>query len=407
LFYTTLSGLWGIVVTDFIQFIIGFIGIVTMAIIAWNHIGGLDAITSSFGKLYGETAAAERLSFFPTFGTPFFTTFLVFITLKWWGNPTPAIHQRIVASKNEKHASFSTLFFSIVAFAINYWPMIVIAIVSLIMYPGLVQPERGFGMMMTELLPAGLLGLMIAALAAAFMSTVDTHINFGAAYMVGDIYKRFINKTASMKHYVRAGQVSTVLMLAISVLVAYMLDSVQQAWYYMSTLTAGYGFLVVGRWFWWRINAWSEIAALASSGLASTLLSSRFAKFAGYYDSIKGLSFGQSFLIILGFCTICWVTVTFLTKPSDEKRLVEFCRKVKPYPALWGPIKKKYPDISWNPNFTRDILHWVFGVLGIFSVCFGIGSIIFKGKTLGIILILMSVAIFTGIYFTWEDRKKS
>ena len=254
LVYTALSGLWGIVATDFVQFIVGIIGVFTLAIMAWNHIGGLDQIMEGMVSRYGEIDATERMSFFPSFSSPFFITFITFVTLKWWANPPAAIHQRIVASKNERHASFSTLFFAITAFAINYWPMIVIAIISLVMFPQLKNAESGYGMLMVKLIPTGLLGLMLASMVAAFMSTIDTHLNYGASYMVNDIYRRFIKRKASTKHYVRASQISTVIMLAFAVIVAYSLDSVQQAWYFISMLVTSYGLLMVIRWFWWRIN---------------------------------------------------------------------------------------------------------------------------------------------------------
>jgi SSS family solute:Na+ symporter len=406
LFYSAISGMWGIVANEFIQFIIGFIGMIVLTIFAWSYIGGIKPVVAGFVKRYGESAAAERLSFFPAVGSPFFITFMVFIIFRWWNAPPPAIHQRIVASKNEKHASFSTLLFSVVSFGINYWPMIMIAVVSLVAFPTLAEPERGYGMLMVKLLPTGVIGLMVAAILATFMSTIDTHINYGAAFMINDLYRRFINKNADQKHYVRASQIGTALMLGIAVVVAYMLDSVQQAWYYLAMLTAGYGFLIVMRWFWWRINAWAEIAALSASGIGSTLLSSKFAKAFGYYDVIKPLGFGWSFIIIVCFCSLAWITVTIFTKPSDEKKLVEFCRKVKPYPRFWGPIYKKYPDIEWNPNALRDILHWFFGVIAIFCACFGIGSLIFKSTVSGIILLIIAVILFAGIYFTWEDRKE-
>jgi len=403
LFYTTLSGLWGIVATDFVQFIIGLTGIFTLAIMSWNHTGGLDQIISGLVARYGELQAAEKLNFFPNFDSSFFVIFIVFISLKWWGNPPPAIHQRIIASKDEKHASFSTLFFAIMTFAINYWPMIVIALISLAVFPDLKNPEHGYGMLMVKLLPSGLLGLMIASMMAAFMSTIDTHINYGASYMVNDIYRRFIKKGASTQHYVRASQISTVLMLGISVAVAYSLDSVQQAWYYLATLTAGYGFLIVARWFWWRINAWSEIAALISSATGSTLLAPKFAKLIGYYDMIKNIGYGWRFIIILLVCTISWIIVTVFTKPSEEEALFKFCKKVKPFPAFWGPIYRKYPDIDWNPYFLRCTIHWITGSIAIFCTCFGIGNIIFKSTPVGILLLGAAIIIFSGIYLTWKN----
>ena len=403
LFYTAASGLWGIAATDLIQFLIGSAGSIMLAVLAWNYIGGMGNIVEGFVNRYGAGSAAERLSFFPTAGTPFFVTFLVFITLKWWGNPPPAITQRIISAKNEKHASFSTMFFAVVAFGLNYWPMILVAMVSLIVYPDLEVPEAGYAMLILKLLPSGLLGLMLASLMAAFMSTVDTHINFGAAYMVNDLYRRFIMKKASEKHYVRASQVSTVIMLLLAVLIAYNLDSVSDAWYYISMLTAGYGIVIVLRWFWWRVNAWAEIAALASSGIGSTLLSPKFARAVGYWDHIPHLDWQYRFLIVVAFCTVVWVVVCFLTKPTAEEHLKKFCAKVKPFPTLWGPIYKKNPELDWNPHFARSCLNWILGAASVYCFCFGTGNLLFFNFTYGFLLLASAVILAIIILIIWKS----
>ncbi|MCG6916989.1 MAG: Na+:solute symporter [Deltaproteobacteria bacterium] len=401
--YTAASGLWGIAATDLIQFLIGSLGSITLAVLAWNHIGGIGNIIDGFVSRYGAGPAAERLSFFPTVGTPFFVTFLVFVTLKWWGNPPPAITQRIISAKNEKHASFSTMFFAVVAFGLNYWPMILVAMVSLIVYPNLEVPEAGYAMLILKLLPSGLLGLVLASLVAAFMSTVDTHINFGAAYMVNDLYRRFIKKKASEKHYVRASQISTVLMLLVAVVIAYNLDSVSDAWYYISMLTAGYGIVIVVRWFWWRVNAWAEIAALASSGVGSTLLSPKFGKALGYWDHIPQLEWQYRFMIVVAFCTVSWVLVCFLTKPTAEEHLKRFCAKVKPFPTLWGPIYKKNPDLDWNPHFTRACLNWVLGAATVYCFCFGTGHLLFLNFTYGFLLLALAAILGIIILIIWKN----
>ena len=402
LFYTAMSGLWGIVVTDFFQFFIGITGSLILAIYTWNHIGGIDNIIVGFVERYGEVSANERLSFFPSIGSSFFVTFIVFISLKWWGNPPPAITQRIISSKNEKHASFATMLFAVVAFGFNYWPMIFVAMASLIIYPDLKMVEAGYAMLIIKFLPTGLLGLMIASLIAAFMSTVDTHINFGASYMVNDIYRRFIKKKASEKHYVRASQVSTVIMLIIAVIIAYNLDSVSDAWYYMSMLTAGYGIVIVVRWFWWRINAWGEITALAVSGISSTILSPKFAKAVGYWDSIPHLDWQYRFIIVLVLCTLSWIIISCFTKPVNENHLKAFCEKVKPFPTFWGPIYKKYPDLGWKNNFLLCVVHWALGAIAIYSFCFGVGNLMFKNILFGSLLIITSIVIIMIILFTWK-----
>ncbi len=402
LFYTAMSGLWGIAATDFLQFLIGSAGSIVLAVFAWNHIGGVSNLIDAFTVKYGAENAAERLSFIPSVGSPFFVTFIVFITLKWWGNPPPAITQRIIASKTEKHASFATMLFAVVAFGFNYWPMIFAALVSLVVYPDLVHPETGYVKLIVDLLPSGFLGLMLASLAAAFMSTVDTHINFGASYMVNDIYRRFLKKGATEQHYVRASQASTVIMLLIAVAIAYNLDSVSSAWYYISMLTAGYGIVIVIRWFWWRVNAWAEIAALAASGILSTLLSPKFGELIGYWDHIPHLEWQYRFLIVVAGCTVSWLIVCFLTRPTNEEHLKAFCEKVKPFPTFWGPIYSKYPDLGWNPYIIRSCFHWAAGAAVVYAFCFGVGNLLFLNIAAGAFSIGVSIVLSFVIFRTWK-----
>jgi SSS family solute:Na+ symporter len=249
---------------------------------------------------------------------------------------------------------------------------------------------------------------MLASLIAAFMSTVDTHINYGASFIVNDIYRRFLVRNASRRHYVRAAQVSTALMLAIAVVFAYNMESVGSAWYFMSMLTAGYGIVAVLRWFWWRINAWSEISALGMSALGSAVLSPRFAKWCGYWETISefgwrtNIEFANAvypinvslskweyrFLLVVLVCTVTWLAVTFLTRPTPEQKLASFCEKVHPFPRFWKPIASRHPQISWNPYLKRSAAQWLLGAIATFCICFGIGHLIFLRFGLSLILLL-------------------
>lgn len=404
LFYSTASGMWGIAATDVLQFVVGFAGLSLLLVYSLQHVGGIDGLVAGFLDRYGVVEGRERLRFIPRPGSAFFDTFLVFITLQWWGNPPPAIHQRIVASKDERHASFSTLLFCILQFAVNYWPMILIAMVSLVVFPELAtaDAEQGYPRLIVELIPSGLLGLLLAAMMAAFMSTVDTHLNYGAAFMVNDIYRRFLRRDAKESHYVASARVSTLLMLLLAVVVAYSLDSVRGAWFYIATLKAGHGFLMVARWFWWRINAWSEIAALAASGVVSTLLAPEFAALFGYAERIGGWSFALRYITVIGISTCTWMVVTACTRPCAEGHLVAFCQKIRPFPAFWGPIRDGHPEIAWNPHLLRCLLHWVGGSLGVYAICFGIGHLIFGATGLGASLLAVAVVLFSSIAWTWQ-----
>ena len=366
--YTTASGLWGVAVTDFVQFFVGSFGMLALAYYSLKWVGGLDGLLVGLDGRYGAQEAAARLQFVPRPGDAFFNTFLVFITVKWWGNPPGAITQRIMSTKNELHATFSTMLFALVHFALNYWPMILVALVSLVKYPDLPvkSAQEGYARLMIDVLPTGVLGIALAAAVAAFMSTIDSQVNVGASYMVNDIYRRFIRREASKEHYVRASQVSTVIMLALACTVAYFMSSVTDAWKYHALLVAGYGFVTVARWFWWRINAWAEVASLLGSCVGA-LLSSHVIPFETY---------GEKFFFTASLSIGAWVVVAMFTKPSSMDRLAKFCRAVRPYPALWGPVRERYPDIEWSPHLPRSLALWVIGLIGLYCICFGTGHLL-------------------------------
>jgi len=401
--YTALSGLWGIAATDFIQFIIGTAGSFTLLYFTWQHFDGIEHIIQGMAERYGTEQAQERLNFFPRMSNPFFATFLVFITLKWWGNPPPAILQRIIASKNEIHASKATFLFSIVAFGFNYWPMILVALASLVMYPELSAAETssgvGYAKLIAELLPQGLLGLMLASLIAAFMSTVDTHINYGASYLVNDLYKRFLRPNASVRHYVRISQLATVLMLLIAVAVSNIMDSVADAWYAMSMMTAGYAFVMVLRWFWWRINAWSEISALLSAMAGSIVMYHKTAKVFGYWESLSTIPWAYRYLMVFALSSLAWIITTFYTRPCKAETLEHFCRKVSPFAFGWKPIAQKYKNIEWKKGFKVVLLQWVLGAVSVFSFNFAIGNLLFLKISPAILLGVISMSAMLSAFY--------
>ncbi len=376
--YTTASGLWGVAVTDFVQFFVGSFGMLALAYYSIGSVGGLDGLVVGLEGRYGAAEAATRLQFVPRPGDAFFNTFLVFITVKWWGNPPSAITQRIMSTKNELHATFSTMIFALVHFALNYWPMIMVALVSLVKYPDLPvkSAQEGYARLMIDVLPTGVLGIALAASVAAFMSTIDSQVNVGASYMVNDIYRRFLKRDATKEHYVRASQVCTGLMLGLACTVAYFMSSVTDAWKYHALLVAGYGFVTVARWFWWRINAWAEVASLTGSCVGA-LLSSHVLTFDTY---------GEKFFFTASLSIGSWIVVALCTRPSSMERLADFCRAVRPYPALWGPVRERYPDIQWSPHLPRSLMLWVVGLVGIYCICFGTGHLLLGSSTVTLAL---------------------
>jgi SSS family transporter len=374
--YTTTSGFLGVVATDFVQFLFGVAGTVLLAYFAVEHVGGLDGLAQRLGERYGEADAARRLQFLPRPEDGYFSTFLVFITLKWWGNPPAAISQRMASTKNERHAMHATLLFAVVQFALNYWPMILTALVSLAVYPALPleKAEQGYVLLLVKVLPTGVLGLTLASMVAAFMSTVDTQANTAASFMINDIYRRFLSRGRSERHYVRASQVSTVIIVCLGTAAAFYMTSVKAAWKVLALLTAGYDFVLVIRWFWWRINAWSELGALIASGIGSVIATTL----------LKELDYGSKFVFVASLSTVTWVAITFLTKPNTLADLERFCRAVRPYPAFWGPVRRAFPDLSWSAELRRSLLLWLTGVCAVFSICFGVGHIMLGTSALGL-----------------------
>ncbi|MFH1131849.1 MAG: sodium:solute symporter family protein [Pseudomonadota bacterium] len=364
--YTTAAGYLGVAVTDVAQFIVGSIGSVALAYYAVKSVGGIEGLFSGLNLRFGAERAVEYLQFFPRPSSTFFHTFIVFVTLKWWGNPPASMTQRIMSTKDERHATFATMFFAAVHFAVNYWPMILAALVSLVSFPEIPikNAERGYALLLMSVLPSGVLGITLSSLVAGFMSTIDTQANTGASFMVNDLYRRFIRRNSTDRHYVIVSQICTVIMLALAVVAAFFMTSVKAAWDYLALLIAGYGFVVVARWFWWRINAWSELAALLGSGIGSVLAS----------KVLDLNTFGTRFIFVAVLSCLSWIVVALLTKPPSIESLARFCRRVKPYPAFWGPVRERYPDIEWSPNLLRNIGLWFVGLACVYCVCFGLGN---------------------------------
>jgi SSS family transporter len=392
--YTAASGLWGVAATDFMQFFVGGAGIVILAVYAVQSVGGLSGLDAALVQRYGAAEAAERLQFIPRADSSFFHTFLVFITLKWWGNPPSSMNQRIMSTKDERHATFSTLLFATVHFAINYWPMILVALVSLVAYPELPakNAEFGYAKLMMNVLPTGVLGLVLAAQVAAFMSTIDSQVNTGASYMVNDIYRRFIHPEGSKKHYVRASQVCSLIMLAVAICLSFAMSSVHEAWKYQAHLIAGFGFVVVVRWFWWRINAWAEMSALVGSAVGTVL--------ANHVLDIP--TFGWKFVFTAAISILSFVIVAAITRPDPLSSLAEFCRKVRPYPWGWAPVREAYPDIEWSANLPRNVLLWIAGTFAVFCVCFGLGNVLLASTVGGIVLLGIAAVFFLGLVRYWR-----
>src|SRR5437667_9170628 len=280
-FISTLAGLWGVLVTDLFQFVVKMGMVIALAIAAVRAVGGIDAMKT---KLAAIDRAGSVLSFVPDLNSAWMPmlTFLVYISVVWWATWYPGaepggggfVAQRMFCAKDERHSLLATLWFNIAHFALRPWPWILVGLASIILYPDLQDKESGYVMVMMEHLPPSLRGLMVAAFAAAYMSTIGTQLNWGASYLVNDFYRRFLRPSESERRYVVVSQWATVLLTIISAVVTFYMDSITGAWQLLIGIGAGTGTVLILRWFWWRINAWSEVSAMSSAFLV--LMAVRF-----------------------------------------------------------------------------------------------------------------------------------
>lgn len=382
--YIAFSGLWGVIVTDFIQFIIAMVGTITLAWYAVDYVGGLDSLQAELITLYGE--GHSMLSINPLTSPDIaIATALVWVGMMWWASWYPGsepggggyIAQRMFSAKDEKNAVGGTLLFNVAHFALRPWPWILVALVALVVYPGLDDPETGYPLLMLKLLPSGLLGLLAVAFLAAFVSTVSTHLNWGASYVVNDFYKPFLkpesefeSKAVAQKHYVMVSRWTTLLMMVSAIIVSLLFDTVRGGWEAILSIGAGTGLVYMLRWFWWRINAWSEISAMSAAAIGSFL-----APAIGFDD------FASKMIFTTIFATIIWLAVTFLTKPDSEETLQTFFDRVKP----GGPGWKRFMtggEITYSllPGFGYAAI----SAVSIIAFLYGMGQIFFESAFVGV-----------------------
>ena len=411
---STLSGLWGVLVTDLFQFFIKMTMVTVLAFAAVQAVGGMSALKLKLELL--DQARGVRpgthssdLSFIPDLNSPWMpmTTFLVYISLNWWATWYPGaepggggyVAQRMFSAKDEKHSLLATLWFNIAHYAIRPWPWVLVALASLVLFPGLQDPETGYVRVMIAYLPASLRGLMLAAFAAAYMSTIATQLNWGASYIVNDFYRRFLRRVAPESHYVLISKIATLLLTVVSAVVTFYLNSIAGAWRLLIVTGAGTGLVLLLRWFWWRINAWSEVSAMSAAFVTSLAL-----QLLGGLDSDKPVDFAWIMIITVAVTTIVWLTVTFLTKPESDQTLVKFYVRARPGISGWGPIARLAPDIPDTNDGWYRALDWVAGCALIYGVLFGVGKVLLGEWTTGLSLLGMGLA--GGAVIWWDLSRR-
>ena len=411
---SALSGLWGVLVTDVFQFVVKMSMVIALAVYAVEAVGGIDqmkiklaAIDAARGLQTGH--AGSVLAFVPDLNSPWMPaiTFFVYISLIWWATWYPGaepggggyVAQRMFCAKDEKHSLLATLWFNIAHYAIRPWPWILVALASLILFPNLADPETGYVRVMIAYLPPSLRGLMVAAFAAAYMSTIATQLNWGASYLVNDFYKRFIQPSADDRHYVRVSQLATILLTIVSAIITFYMDSIAGAWKLLIVTGAGTGSVLLLRWYWWRINAWSEVSAMISAFVVSVFLQT-----AGGYDTDKPVDFAWVMIITVSVTTVVWLATTFATKPESQATLLAFYRRTRPSAGGWGPIAKLAPDVNPSRDLAHNLFDWICGCILIYGVLFGTGKLLLKEYALGAILLAVGLIAGAVIYVHLNRR---
>ena len=388
--FAATSGLWGVLVVDFIQFGIAMSGAFAAAYFALQQpeVGGMAGIVAKL--------PASTLNLVPDFSDWGLTLslFVIPLTVQWWSVWYPGaepgggsyIAQRMLAAKSERDALAGTLFFNVAHYALRSWPWIVVALASIIVFPTLdsirlafpnVDPSLvGHDMAypaMLKFLPHGWLGLMIAGMLAAYVSTIVTHLNWGSSYLVHDLWRRFIKPNASEKHYVMMGRIMTVLLMVAGIAFTYVLDNAKQAFTLLLSVGAGTGLLYLLRWFWWRINAWCEIVAMVTS----------FAMALGFFIAEKqGVAIPASLPLLgtIAVTTIVWVITALVTQPTEHATLLSFYRQVRPAGPGWRAIREESGVGPSPDSLPQAFLAWMLGVMMVYGALFGTGSLLY-GRT--------------------------
>jgi SSS family solute:Na+ symporter len=408
-FISALSGLWGVLVTDVFQFVIKMGMVIVLAVFAVQAVGGIDAMKTKLLVIDAARGQGSVLSFVPDINSAWMPmiTFLVYISMTWWASWYPGaepggggyVAQRMFCAKDEKNSLLATLWFNIAHYAVRPWPWVLVALASLILYPNLEDPETGYIRVMIGYLPPSLRGLMIAAFAAAYMSTIATQLNWGASYLVNDFYRRFWKPAETERHYVRASQWATVMLTVISVVVTFYMTSIGDAWKWLLSIGAGTGAVYLLRWYWWRINAWSEVSAMIAALLVSV-----------YLQAVRGLNgdnpidFAWIMMITVAATSVVWIAVTFLTAPESNETLTAFYRRVHPSLAGWRPIARLVPDVKPSGGAAWNFIDWICGCALIYGVLFGVGKLLLKDYTLGFAMTTVGLAAGAVIYWDLARR---
>lgn len=440
--YTAISGLWGVMITDFIQFWIAMAGCLYLAFVAVDACGGLNTLLLRMGEVYGAEKARAMTAILPTssasdLGLMPFGEFLIFICLAWWTvgftDGGSYLAQRMLAAKDERHAALGYLWYGVAHYALRMWPWLVIGMAASVLFPYLPYPdgvmpgkdvaENGFIHVMISLLKPGMLGLLLAAFLAAYMSTISTQVNVAASYLMNDFYRPFLapaimrrtGRQFGEKHFVRIGILLTLVVAVIGLAVSLMLNSISGAWFLLAAFNSGIGAIYLLRWYWWRVNAWTEFSCI----LALFYAAAAFKLFEGKFDWFEGLPYPYNLLITAPFAVGVAILVTLMTRPTDRNKLKAFCRKVQPGGPGWKEIEQEIqaeePSFRQNsPLQASNFVKWIMSVASIYCFLYGTGRLIL-GNTLqsglmscrftGLVFVIIGLSLGFAVARTFSSRR--
>ena len=414
--YVSLGGLWGVLWTDLFQFVLKMAIVIGVAWYGVQAVGGMPQLLAKLAERRAAvgSGASDITSLLPDFsrgltGEALWTlpviTFVVHLAVQWWAFWYPGaepggggyIAQRIFSAKDERNGLLSVLWFNLAHYALRPWPWILTALVAVVLYPNLAQPERGFMLVATRQTPHALLGILLAGFMAAFMSTVATQLNWGSSYLIEDFYRRFLKKEGSEAHFVNASRLATALLVVAAAAVAWELKSVSDGWKIVLELGAGTGGVYLLRWYWWRVNAWSEISAMFAAMVTTLALHSDalWNALIGHSQPFTGSApviFAKTTLCTTGVTTLVWIAVTLLTSAVPQDTLIKFYTKVRPQITGWRPVAKLAGDVPVTRDLGRNLLSWILGCVLIYSALFSIGKLCFGLYQEGLLLAILAVA---------------
>jgi len=419
--YSAGAGMWAVLWTDLVQFVIKMSAVIVLAVYAVRAVGGMDKLKDGLTTHFGSADAA--LSVLPVKIGPTgieayawmpLLALAVFLSVQWWAAWYPGaepggggyVAQRIFSAKTERDGVLATLFFNVAHYAIRPWPWIITGLCTVLLYPAGIGPthdhEAAYVQAFVDLLPTPWRGFMMAGFAAAYMSTVGTQLNWGASYLVNDFYKRFLNRTATEKHYVAISRWATIFLFLASAVVTHYLGTIEGAWKFLLALGSGTGLVLILRWYWWRINAWSEISAMIASFIVSiaaiNILKPRFA--AGDLRADAWVM-----LVTVAVSTVVWLGVTFATKPEPDRVLEAFYRRVRPGGPGWAVVSER-------AGFGRESIpggalawtNWIAGIVAVYSTLFGIGKIVLGSLLEGLVMLAIAVVAFSWIARSFREE---